>query len=201
MTNFRMKNKLMLQFLSPLAVLTMIRNFEFEIPKDFSLCSIDSWMALLVSNRILMFVMVLCMMWLIAAIESFVSFSAFVWTGKEQGYEIKNVQEKEDASLNFFMTMVIPLLIDDVGTIQGALTFLIIVILMIMLLGKTNLFYANPVLAILGYRVYEFTFVENSTFDNNKCIGVARGRLSKDVGSVEYEVISDAVVYTKEMKR
>ena len=29
--------------------------------------------------------------------------------------------------MNFFMTMIIPLLIDDVGTIQGAVTFLILI--------------------------------------------------------------------------
>ena len=52
--------------------------------------------------------------------------------------------------MNFFMTMIIPLLIDDVGTIQGAVTFLIIVVMMCALLSKTHLYYANPVLAILG---------------------------------------------------
>ena len=52
---------------------------------------------------------------------AFISFTAFRWTDKKQGYQLSSFVEKEDASLNFFMTMIIPLLIDDVGTIQGAI--------------------------------------------------------------------------------
>ena len=51
----------------------------------------------------------------------------FRWTDKKQGYQLSSFVEKEDASLNFFMTMIIPLLLDDVGTIQGAVTFLILI--------------------------------------------------------------------------
>lgn len=40
--------------------------------------------------------------------------------------------------MNFFMTMIIPLLIDDVGTIQGAVTFLIIVVMMCALLSNAD---------------------------------------------------------------
>lgn len=62
--------------------------------------------------------------WILAAIISFISFTAFRWTDKKQGYQLSSFVEKEDASLNFFMTMIIPLLIDDVGTIQGAVAIL-----------------------------------------------------------------------------
>ena len=51
--------------------------------------------------------------WILAAVISFVSFTAFRWTDKKQGYQLSSFVEKEDASLNFFMTMIIPLLIDD----------------------------------------------------------------------------------------
>ena len=81
--------------------------------------------------------------------------------------------------MNFFMTMIIPLLIDDVGTIQGAVTFLIIVVMMCALLSKTHLYYANPVLAILGYRVYEVTFKSNPDFNNEVCLAVVKRWISK----------------------
>lgn len=70
----------------------------------------------------------------------------------EQHYQLSSFVEKEDASLNFFMTMIIPLLIDDVGTIQGAVTFLIIVVMMCALLSKTHLYYANSLLDELEMR-------------------------------------------------
>ena len=78
-------------------------------------------------NNVLIVVFLLCATWILAAIISFISFTAFRWTDKKQGYQLSSFVEKEDASLNFFMTMIIPLLLDDVGTIQGAVTFLILI--------------------------------------------------------------------------
>lgn len=149
-------------------------------------------------NQILLIVFLLCFVWILAAVFSFVSILAFKWTDKHCGYDIENVKEIEDASLNFFMTMIIPLLIDDVGSIQGAITFFIIVIMMCALLEKTSLFYANPVLAILGYRVYSFSFQENADYKTNKCIGIVYRKIS---GSepIEYKEITDGVFYIKEL--
>lgn len=126
-----------------------------------------------------------------------------LYTGSadKEGYQLSSFVEKEDASLNFFMTMIIPLLIDDVGTIQGAVTFLIIVVMMCALLSKTHLYYANPVLAILGYRVYEITFKSNPDFNNEICLAVVKGRFLKNPSTVEYKVINDTVLYMKEMNK
>lgn len=195
----RLKHSLMLQSLSPLALLTIIRNFSFQKPP----ANIDSsalyWGEFFRLNMVLIIVFLLCAVWIIAAAWSFVSFSAFKWTDKKKGYLLKSYEEKEDASLNFFMTMIIPLLIDDVGTIQGAATFFIIVVMMCALLNRTTLYYANPVLAILGYRVYEIQFQENKDFDG-KCIGVVKGKFPDNLGSIEYKTITENVLYVKEMK-
>ena len=153
------------------------------------------------ANNVLIVVFLLCATWILAAIISFISFTAFRWTDKKQGYQLSSFVEKEDASLNFFMTMIIPLLIDDVGTIQGAVTFLIIVVMMCALLSKTHLYYANPVLAILGYRVYEITFKSNPDFNNEICLAVVKGRFLKNPSTVEYKVINDTVLYMKEMNK
>lgn len=158
--NLSLKHKLMLQSLSPLAFLTIVRNFKFTPVSELAENQ-SYWGEFVRLNNVLIVVFLLCATWILAAIISFISFTAFRWTDKKQGYQLSSFVEKEDASLNFFMTMIIPLLIDDVGTIQGAVTFLIIVVMMCALLSKTHLYYANPVLAILGYRVYEITFKSN----------------------------------------
>ncbi len=189
----------MLQSLSPLALLTIIRNFSFQKPPADIDSSVLYWGAFFRLNMVLIIVFLLCAVWIIAAAWSFVSFSAFKWTDKKKGYLLKSYEEKEDASLNFFMTMIIPLLIDDVGTIQGAATFFIIVVMMCALLNRTTLYYANPVLAILGYRVYEIQFQENKDFDG-KCIGVVKGKFPDNLGSIEYKTITENVLYVKEMK-
>lgn len=60
---------------------------------------------------------------------------------------------------------------------------------------------ANPVLAILGYRVYKVTFKSNPDFNNEVCLAVVKGRFLKNPGTVEYKVINDTVLYMKEMNK
>lgn len=198
--NLNLKHKLMLQSLSPLAFLTIVRNCSF-MPVGELTANQTYWGEFVHLNKVLIVVFLLCTAWILAAVISFISFTAFKWTDKRQGYQLSSFEEKEDASLNFFMTLIIPLLIDDVGTIQGAITFLIIVVMMCALLSKTHLYYANPILAILGYRVYEVQFKSNPDFGGERCLAVVKGSLSKSVGSVEYKVINDTVLYMKEMKK
>lgn len=196
-----LKRELMIQSLSPLAFLTIVRNLKFSIPLGNYQSLKEMATAIVAENKTLVFIMAICILWGLAAVYSFFSFSAFKWADKRRGYEIYNVKEKEDASLNFFMTIIIPLLIDDVYTIQGALTFAIIVLLMCILLEKTSLFYANPVLAIMGYRVYTFSFVSNVDYAEKTCIGVVKGNLKDSKVSVEYKAIDENVLYIREMTK
>lgn len=192
-----MKFKLMIQSLSPLAFLTIIRNFCFTTTTSNG--EKLGFVQFLTENLILLLVVSFCVIWIIMAVIYFISFGAFKWNDKESGFEICNTVENEEASLNFFLTLIIPLLIDDVGTIQGALTFLCIVLMICILLYKTSLFYANPILALLGYRIYEFTFKENSKYGQKVCIGLCQGSL-KSAKSIEYKEITDKVIYIKGMK-
>ena len=200
MAELKLKRMLMLLSLSPLALLTIIRNFSFEPVREFGTnqnCLLDFFKL----NSVLITVDVLCGLWIIAAMISFFCFQVFKWIDFEEGYELSFYEEKEDASLNFFMTMIIPLLIDDVGSIQGAITFCIIVIMMCCLLSKTHLYYANPVLAVLGYHLYEVQFKDNGDFTDKKCWAVVLGRFSKKIGTVRYKKIDDTVLYMEVMKR
>lgn len=191
-----MKFKLMIQSLSPLALLTIIRNFSFVTTTcvGFTLGLKD----FILENIILLIVLLFCLIWVILALVFFISFGAFKWNDKEGGYEICSVVEKEDAGLNFFITLIIPLLLDDVNTLQGALSSAIVVLLICILLYKTNLFYANPVLALLGYRVYEFSFKQNEKYGDKQLVGLCKGKLTEN-RSVEYKRITDKVIYIKGM--
>ncbi len=190
-----MKFRLMIQSLSPLALLTIIRNFSFVTVNDLG--EKLSSEAFLYQNIIILFVMLICSLWIILAIWCFVQFKAFHFTDKESGYTVTSVHEDETAGLNFFITLIIPLLLDDVGNIQGALTFLIIVAMLCVLLARTNLFYANPVLALIGFRVYKFKFIDNSDFPR-ECIGLCYGIMGEN-NSIEYKKITDSVLYVGRM--
>ncbi len=191
-----MKVKLLVLSMSPLALLTIMNNFSFKthgidgtrLPSE----------AFIHENAVLLFVMLFCAIWVVLGIVFFISFGAFRWTGKRGGYSICSVRENEEASLNFFLTLIIPLLLDNVSTFQGAITFFAMLIIIWLLLYKTRLFYANPILAVLGYHLYEFNFEENEQYGCKTCVGLCKGTV-KEGQTIEYKTISDRVLYIKGM--
>lgn len=191
-----MKRKLMIQSMSLLALLTFIRNCSVNTVDSTGIKL--SWDQFLAENGLILFVLGACVLWVLLATAYYVSFAAFKWSDIESGYEIVGVAEQDGAGLNFFLTLIVPLVIDDVGTIQGFLSFVLIIAIICCLLFKTNLFYANPVLAILGYRVYEFSFKANQSFKDKKCIGLCKGRIQEGQ-TIEYKAITEKVLYIKGM--
>lgn len=191
-----MKIKLMIQSMSPLALLTIINNFSFQTHAlDGTLLSCEDFIK---NNAVLLFVMIFCAIWVILGILFYISFGAFRWTGKRGGYSICSVNEDEEASLNFFLTLIIPLLLDNVAEWQGAITFFVIILIICLLLYRTRLFYANPILAVLGYHVYEFVFEENAEYGQEKHIGLCKGTANEGQ-TIEFKKITDKVFYIKGM--
>ena len=69
----RLKRMLMIQSLSPLALLTIIRNFSFTLPVNEFQSLDEMIVAFIKDNRILIVVMILCLIWIIAAMFSYFS--------------------------------------------------------------------------------------------------------------------------------
>lgn len=183
-----MKLMLLFQSLSPLAILTLIKNFPI-VSLDPLVCS---------DSVYLWIVDIACVVWIIFSIYCYISFLAFAWTDKENGYHVINVTEKEESGVNYYLTIIIPLLIDDVDTLRGATTLGLSVAFLCFLLYKTQMFYLNSVLAALGYRFYEFEFTNNNQLDG-KCVGISKGEISNQC-MVEYKIISDNVLFVRSMK-
>ena len=85
---------LMIQSLSPLALLTIIRNFSFTLPVNEFLSLDEMIVAFIKDNRILIVVMILCPIWIIAAMFSYFSFSAFRWTDKKGDLKLRMCMKK-----------------------------------------------------------------------------------------------------------
>lgn len=72
---------------------------------------------------------------------------------------IKRVEDLNFETLSFFITYVIPLMCFDLDFNLDAGRNFLMLILVLILIGwiyvKTNIFYTNPTLAILGYRIYK----------------------------------------------
>ena len=75
--NLSLKHKLMLQSLSPLAFLTIVRNFKFTPVSELAENQ-SYWGEFVRLNNVLIVVFLLCATWILAAIISFISFTAIL---------------------------------------------------------------------------------------------------------------------------
>jgi len=150
------------------------------------------------ANILILTLLLVCFIWCVVSIFLYCYFRFFVSFGKTGGYTISEVNEDKEAGINFFLTLILPLLIGDLNEWQNLVVFVLIFIIIFILLLKTNLFYANPVLTLLGYHVYKLTFYDNSDI-NNECIVLTTSKISTSA-TIEYKKIADKVLFAKPIK-
>ena len=192
-----MKNKLIVLSLSPLCLLTFIINFKFTFWDENTHVCLTA-RQFICQNLSTIIILLLCLTWIIISIYNYMYFKLMTSFDKNSGYTVKNIVEEKDAGLNFFLTLILPLLLGDLNQPQNAVAFLLIFIIIFLLLKKTDLFYQNPILSLLGYHIYEFEFDENASL-KGRCIAVALSELN-DKQSIEYKEISGNVLFVKAMK-
>ena len=111
-------------------------------------------------------IMLICISWGIGGIVVYVFFGKLQESGlNDFGEKIQVDSFDQDVGITFFVTYILPLMMDDINTGRGFLIFLVLMCMMIKLLMSSNLYYQNPVLALMGYRIFHFTFVETSDKD------------------------------------
>lgn len=86
----------------------------------------------------------ICLIWVIVSLIIFIKFVCFQRYDVVGGYEVKDIKEEKDAGLNFFLTLILPLLVNDISTWNGLLLMIFLGVIIICLLSKTNLYYQNP---------------------------------------------------------
>lgn len=101
------------------------------------------------------------------------------------------------------MTYVLPMVMDDIGTLKNFSIFVFLMVMLCILMWKTNLYYQNPILTILGYEIVSFQFehTELSQFQGDRtCIGITRHTKVKDGMYIRRQYISDNVFLIYEDK-
>lgn len=186
-----MKNKLIILSLSPLFLLILINNFVFssynELGVMYTKCEF------IYCNAWILLVEIFSALWLIFSMFILFEFKCFLKYDITGGFEIISVVEDKEAGLNFFLTLIVPLLLEDLNIWQNAMALLFIVICIYNLLTKTDLYYANPVLVILGFKCYKFEFKENDDFAG-KYYGISRTEVNEN-SHIKYKIIDGNVLY------
>ena len=208
--NLILKRRLILQSFLPLYIMLFIKYFDFGI---FSLTRYfiygmlkSDWELFQNEFRIdSIWCFLLCLYLFLCIVRGVFAVATFVNMQKsglyDTGEKIKTAESMEESSLGFFITFIIPLLFNDIASFRGILIFAMIMICLFLLMWKTNLYYQNPVLVILGYHIYKVTYKNpiTKTNENKEVICIVRGNLDCDhVFTRKY--ISDNVYYVVNKK-
>lgn len=104
---------------------------------------------------------------LIALIIGGVSYWDFRWKVRgtqELSFEVTEIESIDYEHLTFLTTYIIPLVCFQFGDTRYQIVFVLILVIIGMIYIRTDLFYANPTLAILQFRIYRVS----GTFRNGE---------------------------------
>lgn len=120
-------------------------------------------------------------------------------SGSEQTpINIKSIENKNYEHLTFLSTYIIPLIAFDLGKPRYFIVLIILLLAIGIIYLKTNLYYSNPTLAILGYRIYKAN-AEFRTENRSNIILISREELKVNQ-NVSYRKIDENIYYVRVVK-
>lgn len=163
-----------------------------ELPaSSFRLNDFASWKEFAASNPLpiaSMFALLYCLF-------AYFRFDFDLKGATEIPFEIRKIEDINYEHLTFLATYVVPLISFDFGSGRQLIVLGLLLIVMGIIYIKTDLFYANPSLALLGFHIYR----ADGSFKNGEREGiilVCRGRLTEKQ-KVSYIKLDDRIYYVK----
>jgi hypothetical protein len=114
-------------------------------------CEFVGWSYLAKNNIIPIF----CVFAILIGLISFLDFRFQTQGTPELSFKIKESENIDYEHLTFLTTYIIPLVCFQFENFRYIITFIIILFVIGLIYIRTDLFYANPTLAILGFRIYK----------------------------------------------
>lgn len=109
-------------------------------------------------------------------------------------FAIVEIENKESEHLSFLTTYIIPLICFNFESDRYVVVLLLLLIVIGIIYIRTDLYYANPTLAILGFRIYKVKLERNNISKSN-IILISRKKLS--LGNfVSYKKLDEKIFYS-----
>ncbi|HDL8439161.1 TPA: hypothetical protein PXR36_004413 [Yersinia enterocolitica] len=106
---------------------------------------------------------------------------------------VNSVSNQSHEHLEFLTTYVMPLVFTDVNSKRTMLNLVIMIIVIGLIYVKTNRFYSNPSLALLGFKIYKGTIRDRG---DKEFVIVCHGELKND-SIIKYIKIDDETCIVK----
>lgn len=149
------------------------------------------WYELLSTNIIPIF----CLLGIIGGFVSFFDFTYILKNATNMPFSINKIENINYEHLTFLTTYIVPLVCFNFVEIRYQIVLMIVIIVICAIYVKTDLFYANPTLALLGFKIYKI--------DGNFEDGIREGiiLISKDNliknQRCDYLKLDDRIYYAK----
>lgn len=101
------------------------------------------------------FIPILCLIGISIGLISFYDFKYQIRGTQELSFKITEIEYIDYEHLTFLTTYIIPLVCFQFDEFRYQLVFIIILVVIGLIYVRTDLFYANPTLAILQFRIYK----------------------------------------------
>jgi hypothetical protein len=191
-----MIRKIGLFFLSLWLLFVLIIIITAKVPICFTMdCSFVGFSYLITNNIIPIF----SLLALIVGIISYCDFRYQMKGTPELSFKITEIENIDYEHLTFLTTYIIPLVCFQFENLRYIIVFVILLIVIGSIYIRTDLFYANPTLAILQFRIYKVTGeFRNGEIRQSKIL-ISKDKLSKE-DRVKYFKLDERIYYASKVK-
>ncbi|TDX86569.1 anti-phage protein KwaA [Epilithonimonas xixisoli] len=149
------------------------------------------WEELLCKNIIPL----LCLAGILIGIYSYFDFRFSLKDATNMPFTIKKIEGINYEHLTFLTTYIVPLVCFNFDNTRYQIVLLFLLIVICAIYVKTDLFYANPTLALLGFKIYKI----DGNFEDGAREGIiliSKENLSKDI-RCDYIKLDERIYYAK----
>ena len=136
----------------------------------------------------------ICLVFIVLGIIGYWYFKDSLKNAKRLPVEIQTCESVNYENLSFLATYVIPLVCFPLENDREIFVLFAVIIIIGCIFVKTNLYYTNPSLVLLGFNVYSVQCKNSKGFGSG--IVIVRGRLKAN-DSIKYMSISDNVYFAR----
>lgn len=137
-----------------LLVLIFVNKIDISLCLDCKFASRGDLAAIAAEN----YLPLICVAALATSLVFYAAFARIIRGAKDGPVKVIEIEDKSADHLVFLATYVIPLLSFSLDTPRQVVSLVIILTLIGAIYVRTNLFYANPTLSLLGFKIYTVKF-------------------------------------------
>lgn len=137
---------------------------------------------------------ILCIIALCIGAFSYLDFRFLMKGSPELSFKIQEIENVDYEHLTFLTTYIVPLICFNFASTRYQIAFGVILLVIAIIYIRTDLFYANPTLAILRFRIYKVEGEFRSGEIKNNRILISRQVLSKQ-DRVKYIKLDERIYY------